>query len=245
MSDLLGLVASEMRVSRRTVQRWCAAGKVPGAYRTKGGHWRVRKPRGRFKKVDKIAELVMRHFLESPRPLRRLSRRERWELRLADLQWRLADQGEKLASSPEFNHALEFSKVLTGVTDDDMREITQRDPAERWRRIMELKERDEEKWRFLFKRPFFEVHPRAGEAATQPHHMLALKAQKLRLNLRPVTPGSLARELKISVATCFAGQFFHALGSEFSDIAKDRHQPLFTFRYRYCFTISDGADGML
>ena len=26
---------------------------------------------------------------------------------------------------------------------------------------------------------------------------------------------------------------------------EDRHQPLFTFRYRYCFTFSDGANGML
>ena len=40
-------------------------------------------------------------------------------------------------------------------------------------------------------------------------------------------------------------QFFHALGCNFRDVAKDRRQPLFTFRYGHCFTISDGADGML
>jgi predicted DNA-binding transcriptional regulator AlpA len=31
-------------ISRRTFERWCARGDVPGAYRTRGGHWRVRKP---------------------------------------------------------------------------------------------------------------------------------------------------------------------------------------------------------
>src|SRR5712692_11624488 len=31
-------------ISVRTFERWCAVGDVPGAYRTKGGHWRVRRP---------------------------------------------------------------------------------------------------------------------------------------------------------------------------------------------------------
>src|SRR6266545_8100691 len=35
-------------ISRRTFERWCARGDVPGAYRTRGGHWRVRRPTKAF-----------------------------------------------------------------------------------------------------------------------------------------------------------------------------------------------------
>ena len=45
--------------------------------------------------------------------------------------------------------------------------------------------------------------------------------------------------------TSCACQFFHSLGCNLCDVGKDRRQRLFTFRYRYCFTISEGADGML
>jgi len=65
MSDFPLLLASEMGVSRRTVQRWCEAGKVPGAYRTKGGHWRLRKPRikrnGKWNYDENITEFVIRY----------------------------------------------------------------------------------------------------------------------------------------------------------------------------------------
>lgn len=30
-----------LHVDRRTIQNWCRAGKVPGAFQTPGGHWRV------------------------------------------------------------------------------------------------------------------------------------------------------------------------------------------------------------
>jgi excisionase family DNA binding protein len=67
MSDFPMLLAAEMGVTRRTVQRWCEAGKVPGAYRTKGGHWRLRKPAriSRYSKYDdKIVDFVMRYTSE-------------------------------------------------------------------------------------------------------------------------------------------------------------------------------------
>jgi hypothetical protein len=65
MSDFAMLLASEMGVTRRTVTRWCAAGRVPGAYRTRGGHWRLRKPR-RIQRCcqstdSKIMEFVVRY----------------------------------------------------------------------------------------------------------------------------------------------------------------------------------------
>jgi hypothetical protein len=65
LPSLVTFIANEEGVSVRTVERWCAAGKVPGAYRIKGGHWRLRKPRqiercsGRYD--DKIIELVVRY----------------------------------------------------------------------------------------------------------------------------------------------------------------------------------------
>jgi hypothetical protein len=156
---------------------------------------------------DRLAELVFLYTLPPP-PLQQFSRQELGllvlRLRLLVLKRRLAIQAEKLANSPELKQAREFSRVLAGVSDEDIREIAEEhDPAERRRRIMELKQRDPEKWRFLFTRPFFEVHPRAYEAITQPNHVLRLKAQKLTLNLRRVTRESLARELKISVTTLY------------------------------------------
>jgi predicted site-specific integrase-resolvase len=36
-----GELATILRVDPKTVSRWCAAGKVPGAFQTPGGHWRV------------------------------------------------------------------------------------------------------------------------------------------------------------------------------------------------------------
>lgn len=45
MSDFPLLLANELKVTGRTVTRWCEIGKIPGAYRTRGGHWRLRKPR--------------------------------------------------------------------------------------------------------------------------------------------------------------------------------------------------------
>jgi len=43
----------------------------------------------------------------------------------------------------------------------------------------------------------------AYEAVEIPERLLKAKVEKLRLNMRPVTPPSLARELKISVATLY------------------------------------------
>ena len=48
MSRLRGSLPAYLQqrfgICRRTFERWCAQGDVPGAYRTRGGHWRVRKP---------------------------------------------------------------------------------------------------------------------------------------------------------------------------------------------------------
>lgn len=39
-------VTQTYRIGQRTLQRWMKAGVVPGVYRTKGGHYRIRKPKG-------------------------------------------------------------------------------------------------------------------------------------------------------------------------------------------------------
>ena len=39
--------------SHRTIQRWCEEGIVPGAYRTRGGHWRIRSKERAFAALEK------------------------------------------------------------------------------------------------------------------------------------------------------------------------------------------------
>lgn len=45
----IGELAEIFRVDVKTAGRWCELGKVPGAIRTPGGHWRI--PRS---EVDKL-----------------------------------------------------------------------------------------------------------------------------------------------------------------------------------------------
>jgi excisionase family DNA binding protein len=44
MADLPSELSSVLGVPERTFRRWCETGKMPGAYQTRGGHWRVRRP---------------------------------------------------------------------------------------------------------------------------------------------------------------------------------------------------------
>jgi len=148
MSDFPLLLASQIGVSRRTVTRWCAAGKVPGAYRTRGGHWRLRKPRretywGRYD--DKIVEFVVRYTRVPGDPLSarqaaQLKKIVRWldrnklipaavsigrRLVRGDrntppsIDWQFAEAMERLIDGKQFTNALEFSLVAKGICDDD------------------------------------------------------------------------------------------------------------------------------
>jgi AraC-like DNA-binding protein len=149
MSDFPGLLAAEMGVSRRTVQRRCAARQVPGAYRTKGGHWRLRKPRriqrcwGRYD--DRIVDFVQRYTSDggyglSARQAAQLSKIMQWldENKLVHLaasilrrlvclravntptiDWQFAEEMEKLIDNKEFNNAFEFSLVVNEISEDD------------------------------------------------------------------------------------------------------------------------------
>jgi len=54
-------LALQLGKSERTVRRWCDRGLVPGAYRTKGGHWRIPKEAvRRFDEIDKNASAFSR-----------------------------------------------------------------------------------------------------------------------------------------------------------------------------------------
>jgi len=44
MSDFTYVIGLHHGVTPRTVRRWCSQGKLPGVYRTKGGHYRMAGP---------------------------------------------------------------------------------------------------------------------------------------------------------------------------------------------------------
>jgi hypothetical protein len=239
MSDFPLLLASEIGVTRRTVTRWCAAGKVPGAYRTKGGHWRLRKPRretcwGRYD--DKIVEFVVRYTRVPGDPL---SARQAAQLNKIALwldrnklipaaasiirrlvqgdndtppsfDWQFAEAMERLIDGKQFTNALEFSLVAEGISDDDKLPMGWENISiqERGRVIRQhfedLKDRDPKKYDLLTQRDMLKMmKPRAYEATATRVGMLMIKAAKLRLNMREVTPENLANELRISQATLY------------------------------------------
>ncbi|MEI6033936.1 MAG: helix-turn-helix domain-containing protein [Verrucomicrobiae bacterium] len=47
-------LALQLGKSERTVRRWCDRGLIPGAHRTKGGHWRI--PKEAIRRYDEIAK---------------------------------------------------------------------------------------------------------------------------------------------------------------------------------------------
>ena len=66
-----------------------------------------------------------------------------------------------------------------------------------YERIRSLKERDPEKYKYLYRTPILKmIHAHAYEATATPNGMLMTKAAKLRLNMPDVTPANPARELK-------------------------------------------------
>lgn len=228
MSDFPLLLAKEMGVTPRTVRRWCHQGKIPGAYRTKGGHWRLRRTHGRLKCTYKIACFVLRYtspdgysppfeFNEiaiamalGKAAVRKLTNpagssgdalRAIRQLEIAKmlLEKHIAEEMEELTAMPVFNDALEFSNVAKGLADGEL-PANPRNFAE-WK---EFEERAPEKFEYYIKTPLLDqIHPRAYEALARPGGKLILKSQKLRLNGCNVTPAALARELCISVATLY------------------------------------------
>ena len=221
MSDLPAFLAEQMGVSRRTVQRWFEAGKVAGAYRTRGGHWRVRRSRGRKKlwklretltelerkKLDRINELVVGYTMPPARPQPPMTMIEVLKWTRALLNWQIEKEMEELTASQEFNDALEYSTVAEGICDDDMLPRGLKDiPREVRSRVVyqhfkDLEERERKKFRYLIKTPMLDlINEHAYDATGQPHGMLMVKAKKLGPDM---TSEALARELKISPSTLY------------------------------------------
>jgi hypothetical protein len=126
------------------------------------------------------------------------------------IDWQFAEEMEKLVESKDFNDALEFSLVATGISDDDKLPmgwenipLQERGPAIR-QHFEDLKERDLKKYHLLREPDMAKMMlPRAYEVAATRDGMLTIKAEKLRLNMREVTPENLAYELRISPATLY------------------------------------------
>jgi hypothetical protein len=133
---------------------------------------------------------------------------ERLKWLAAFLERRIAEKTEELTASQNFNNALEFSLVANEICDDDrlpayLKDIPNR--QERWRVVLQhfkdLEEREPEKFRYLMKLPILKmIHERAYDAIRERRGMLMVKAKKLGPKMESA---SLARELKISVATLY------------------------------------------
>ena len=190
MSDSLRFMATRMGVTRRTVQRWCAAGKVPGARRTKGGHWRFDgDPR------DVIAQLIEQkppHFHHFTPHV------ERRQLPTGDFITVEGEKWEAIEEAQRCYDATELAVTAQDISDDDLHSP-----------MVELEQRDPKKAQWLRRPLLAKLTPRSFDAVEQVdptrhvNGLLISKAYRLRLNLRDVTPKSLASELKISVATLY------------------------------------------
>jgi AcrR family transcriptional regulator len=62
MSVMPLIIARKLNKHPRTIRRWCELGLIPGAYRTKGGHWRIRRFRIHEQlRVSECIEKFARH----------------------------------------------------------------------------------------------------------------------------------------------------------------------------------------
>ena len=107
MSDFLRTIARCLKVSERTVRRWCEDGNVPGAYRTKGGHWRLRKGKIDFgnPRLGTFESRLAQAVILSRQPPTEIKR----QLQRA-AEWRTAMGGEpNKRFDPGFKFALDFS----------------------------------------------------------------------------------------------------------------------------------------
>jgi hypothetical protein len=87
--ELKDYIKNTFRVKTRTLQRWLKAGVVPGVYRTKGGHYRIRSPKG-------MTPEKLTNFSTS-----RLLMKQRFDV--GELDWLgVAMLGERFGAGPEF-----------------------------------------------------------------------------------------------------------------------------------------------
>ena len=168
-------------ISRSTFQRWCTRGDVPGAYRSRGGHWRVRKH----------TKAMLKSSILAPCKGRTKTRREK--VRDAIILYPLYPDESLLAElrsecSPSGIAEAKLTMAAHGITDADFFDN-------------KLKERDPEKYHYLWKTSPPVRHPRAHEAVKE--RPMQTAGAMLRHNGRLVTPVALARALGVSISTLY------------------------------------------
>ena len=162
-------------ICRRTFERWCARGDVPGAYRTRGGHWRVRKH------TNAMFESMMHHHTKTRRD----------EVRNAIVFYpRYPSKILREVFDGTYRPRIAEKKLTLahyGITEADFFDD----------------KLDPEKSRFLWeKSPPPLEYPRAHEAVKE--RPLQTAAYLLRrYHGRKVTPVALARDLGVSVSTLY------------------------------------------
>jgi excisionase family DNA binding protein len=179
MSHLPGILAKELGVSRRTFERWCKRGYVPGAYRTKGGHWRIRRPskqiRCKLLSLDycntlegRIVSRLCMHFFPAPPEIKR-----KIEAYLKDPLFREGMTNGRL-SEIAAEVAWAWYKTSGNYNDQELDQLSYNTPLGKF------------------------IRPDHWLAAERPTALLMATAAKLRLNQNNATAASLARELGMS-----------------------------------------------
>jgi hypothetical protein len=163
-------------ISRRTFERWCVRGDVPGAYRTRGGHWRVRKP----------ARATVKSVLFRGAQ----TRRDQVWLAIIDYPFNPSNSYPSARDIARDRAAIKLTLAAKGITEEDVRDNN-------------LDERDPEKYRFLWEKSPPTLHPLAVKATNDPLFALRFAAYEMRLNGRKVTRAALERALDVSVATLY------------------------------------------
>ena len=161
-------------ICRRTFERWCARGDVPGAYRTRGGHWRVRKP---------TPAMLARAMNHRPKNQREIVREAIITYPDFFLDKRLPDEWQGRTNE------VKLSLAAYGITEADIGDA-------------KFKERDPEKYGLLWDTSLPFWRPRSHEAIKE--RPLQTAAYLLRhFHERKVTRAAVARALGVSISTLY------------------------------------------
>jgi hypothetical protein len=150
-----------------------AAGKILGAYTSRGGHRRVRRPPAH--EIELVLKLLCGRLLH--------------EL--------------KGVLFPHFDEVWELSLVLAEVSNHDVLSVTHHNPDVRAANIEKLKTDSPRKWKLLCCRDLVLDSEKLAlmRQGLEPRVRLGTKAQLLRLHGEPVNQEKLAAVLSISVPT--------------------------------------------
>jgi hypothetical protein len=120
MSVSLLTLAKGLGKNQRSIRRWCELGIIPGAYRSKGGHWRVRrfKLREQLKVIERVKKFA-RVRSSLPKNNQILFDKEAWQW-LADGGWEKLTKANALLLSA---YGLDHQTSLTEKLPNDLRRL--------------------------------------------------------------------------------------------------------------------------